>query len=129
VIKLLSEMEMLDENGEDLDMEEREQSVGEEVGLNSIIRELPDEFLQSAQEMVSDFQVAEEKGYVIHDAGDQSRDKVGRKEVTGEPSNHDQRRPVREGGRKTKWGPVVAERKSNMISNDGRTFMEKAQEN
>jgi hypothetical protein len=31
-------------------------------------------------------------------------------------------------GQKTKWGPVLAERRSTRIRNDGRTSLEKAQE-
>jgi hypothetical protein len=31
-------------------------------------------------------------------------------------------------GQKSKWGPVLAERRSTRIRNDGRTSLEKAQE-
>jgi hypothetical protein len=111
VVRLLSEMEMLDENGE---------AIWEESDINMDWTETmvstPDEEVAMGQTGDGGFGKSE-------DVDQQEKEKGG---GVGKVQGGNQKKP--KVGQKNKWGVVVGEWRSTRIRNDGRTSLEKAQD-
>jgi hypothetical protein len=91
---------------------------------------LPADILPTTQELTDPNHV-ERQGYVIPDKQVPEEDVIGNTEGEKKDAGDNELGKERFGaeGKRSKWGPVLAERKSTIIQNDGRTSLEKAKDN
>jgi hypothetical protein len=130
VMKLLSEMELIDENGENMweeNLEEKQD--GEEMFDTDIMVSLPMEILPSTQDIADEVQQEGCGGFFIPELRvGQTRTNedsgMGEDELTTQGQQMDNKIE----GKKTKLGHMKAERRISRIRNDGRTSLEKAQD-
>jgi hypothetical protein len=93
--------------------------------MKDILATLPMDVLPSSQEYGEIGNINTLQGYNILEIG---KDHGAEAERVEGDSQEEKKGELGE-KKKGKWGPVVAERRSNRIRNNGRSFLEKAQEN